>query len=93
MTEIKVKGIVKNAVKKFNIDKLKAILKTGIDSETTMQYKIQSKDHKLYTIEDHKKNSRLMDDKRYIMLEVNNLGDGKMVCATSRAIGHCRNSL
>ena len=85
---LKCKGVVGNAVKKFNLDRMKDVLKTGKDSDPAKQFRIASKSHNLYTVEEYKKNCRLMDDKRFIL---DDQIDGHMFAKT-RALGHWRNA-
>jgi hypothetical protein len=45
------------------------------------------------TVEEYKKNCRLMDDKRYILDdEIEIKGEGKIKCYKTRALGHYRNN-
>ena len=88
ITSIKCKGSVKNTVKTFNLEMMKNVLITGESSAPAKQFRITSKKHELYTIEEMKKNFRLFDDKRFILDEPNELNMQKVF---SRPIGHYRN--
>jgi hypothetical protein len=91
VTKIKIKGIPKNVVKKFNIDRLKDVLITGEDSEASTLFRISSKDHKLHTVEEKKLNCRLFDDKRFILEDEVDYDEFKMKCVYSRPLGHYMN--
>ena len=89
ITQMKLKGTVTNVVKTFNFDKFKDVLKCpNVVQEPTKQFRIQSKKHQLYTIEEYKRNVRLLDDKRYIIPEPYDLGDGMMHWVKSVPIGY-----
>ena len=43
------------------------------------------------TVEEYKANCRLFDDKKYILDEIMDLGDGPMQKVLTRSLGHWRN--
>ncbi len=91
VTSNKCKGSVRSVVKKFKLDRYKDVLKTGLNADPSLQYRITSKNHELLTIEEYKANCRLFDDKKYILDDIVDLGDGAMGKVLTRSLGHWRN--